>query len=203
MTYYNDLNVLPTASMEEIEASYNDLMNVENLEFDDEVRYNKAYSTLFNYNSRKKYDNLMEENTQKITAYNNNNYNGFLNIDCDNTDTDIININNENGENDMINDKNNEILNKIEHLFTQLNVRLENIEKKIYSNDKNNNNNFYKERKKINTHWKGGKKIVNVVTDVNNNGDMSRKLKTIGYDSDGNQEITYKNINSNNLNKDL
>lgn len=201
MTYYNDLNVLPTASMEEIDISYKKITSKEELSLDDKIKYNKAYSTLINYNSRKKYDNLMEENTQKITAYNNNNYNGFFNIDCENSDTEIININNENNDKDTSIDINNDILNKLEHLFAQLNVRLENIEKKIFNNNTNSNN-FYKERKKINTHWKAGKKIVNITTDVNNNGDFSRKLKTIGYDSDGNQEITYKNINTNNL-KDL
>lgn len=201
MTYYNDLNVLPTASMEEIDISYKKITSKEELSLDDKIKYNKAYSTLINYNSRKKYDNLMEENTQKITAYNNNNYNGFFNIDCENSDTEIININNENNDKDTNIDINNDILNKLEHLFAQLNVRLENIEKKIFNNNTNSNN-FYKERKKINTHWKAGKKIVNITTDVNNNGDFSRKLKTIGYDSDGNQEITYKNINTNNL-KDL
>lgn len=198
MTYYNDLNVLPTASMEEIDTSYKKIISKEELSLDDKIKYNKAYSTLIDYNSRKKYDNLMEENTPKITAFNNNNYNGFFNIDCDNSDTDIININNKNDDKDSNIDINNDILNKLEHLFAQLNVRLENIEKKIFNNNTNNNN-FYKERKKINTHWKAGKKIVNITTDVNNNGDLSRKLKTIGYDSDGNQEITYKNINTNNL----
>jgi DnaJ-class molecular chaperone len=201
MTYYNDLNVLPTASMEEVDISYKKIISKEELSLDDEMKYNKAYSTLIDYNSRKKYDNLMEENTPKITAFNNNNYNGFFNIDCDNSDTDIININNKNDDKDSNIDINNDVLNKLEHLFAQLNVRLENIEKKIFNNNTNNNN-FYKERKKINTHWKAGKKIVNITTDVNNNGDLSRKLKTIGYDSDGNQEITYKNINTNNL-KDL
>lgn len=200
MTYYNDLNVLPTASMEEIDTSYKKIISKEELSLDDKMKYNKAYSTLIDYNSRKKYDNLMEENTPKITAFNNNNYNGFFNIDCDNSDTEIININ-KNDDKDSNIDINNDILNKLEHLFAQLNVRLENIEKKIFNNNTNSNN-FYKERKKINTHWKAGKKIVNITTDVNNNGDLSRKLKTIGYDSDGNQEITYKNINTNNL-KDL
>ena len=87
-------------------------------------------------------------------------------------------------------------------LFLDLNIRLESIEKKIYSNEKSNNN-FYKERKKINTRWTKGKKVVNIVTDVNNNGELSRKLKAISYDSDGNQDIKYKTINNKNISEDI
>ena len=207
MTYYKDLGILPTASMEEISAAYNDLIEKLNsndeisdeLKLENRIKYNKVFATLSNYNSRRKYDNLMEETTKSITAYNLDNYYSYVSFNNDENE-------NENKD-DMINkndnkDDNTNILNKIETLFLDLNVRLENIEKKIYSNNKTNNN-FYKERKKINSRWTKGKKTVNIITDVNNNGDLSRKIKTIGYDSDGNEEIKYKTINNKNLDKNL
>lgn len=201
MSYYKDLEILPTASMEEISVAYNNIINKldedktlsDELRLDNKIKYNKVFATLSNYNSRRKYDNLMEESAKSITAYNSDNYYSYVSFN-NTEDEDVLNAN----EKD---DKNN-ILNKIETLFLDLNVRLESIEKKIYNNEKMNNN-FYKERKKINTKWTKGKKTVNIVTDINNNGEMSRKLKTIGYDSDGNEEIKYKTINANNFNKDL
>jgi len=203
MSYYKDLEILPTASMEEISVAYNNIINKldvdntlsEELRLDNKIKYNKVFATLSNYNSRRKYDNLMEESTKSITAYNSDNYYSYVSLN--NVEDDEVLNTNEKDDND-----NNNILNKIEKLFLDLNVRLESIEKKIYNNEKMNNN-FYKERKKINTKWTKGKKTVNIVTDINNNGEMSRKLKTIGYDSDGNEEIKYKTINANNFNKDL
>tara|TARA_B100000902_G_scaffold397923_1_gene463113 strand:- start:2715 stop:3320 length:606 start_codon:yes stop_codon:yes gene_type:complete len=201
MSYYKDLEILPTASMEEISVAYNNIINKldvdntlsEELRLDNKIKYNKVFATLSNYNSRRKYDNLMEESAKSITAYNSDNYYSYISFNNTEDDDEVLNTN----END-----DNNILNKIEKLFLDLNVRLESIEKKIYNNEKMNNN-FYKERKKINTKWTKGKKTVNIVTDVNNNGEMSRKLKTIGYDSDGNEEIKYKTINANNFSKDL
>ena len=201
MSYYKDLEILPTASMEEISVAYNNIINKldvdntlsEELRLDNKIKYNKVFATLSNYNSRRKYDNLMEESAKSITAYNSDNYYSYISFNNTEDDDEVLNTN----END-----DNNILNKIKKLFLDLNVRLESIEKKIYNNEKMNNN-FYKERKKINTKWTKGKKTVNIVTDVNNNGEMSRKLKTIGYDSDGNEEIKYKTINANNFSKDL
>mgnify|MGYP000926044753 CR=1 FL=1 len=199
MSYYTDLGILPTASMEEISIAYNNLMS-EDIDLDDKIRYNKSFATLENYNSRRKYDNLMEANTKVVTAYNNETFYSFLSINNESSNNEHIqnkndNIQNNNDITDIDTDTSNNILNKIEKLFLDLNIRLESIETKIYSNEKNNNN-FYKERKKINTKWNKGKKIVNILTDVNNNGDLSRKLKTIGYDSDGNEEIKYKTFNN-------
>lgn len=201
MSYYTDLGILPTASMEEISIAYNNLMS-EDIDLDDKIRYNKSFATLENYNSRRKYDNLMEANTKVVTAYNNETFYSFLSINNESSNNEYIQNKNDNIQNnnditdiDTDTDTSNNILNKIEKLFLDLNIRLESIETKIYSNEKNNNN-FYKERKKINTKWNKGKKIVNILTDVNNNGDLSRKLKTIGYDSDGNEEIKYKTFNN-------
>ena len=59
MSYYTDLGILPTASMEEISIAYNNLMS-EDIDLDDKIRYNKSFATLENYNSRRKYDNLMD-----------------------------------------------------------------------------------------------------------------------------------------------
>ena len=199
MSYYTDLGILPTASMEEISIAYNNLMS-EDIDLDDKIRYNKSFATLENYNSRRKYDNLMEANTKVVTAYNNETFYSFLSINNESSNNEHIqnkndNIQNNNDITDIDTDTSNNILNKIEKLFLDLNIRLESIETKININEKNNNN-FYKERKKINTKWNKGKKIVNILTDVNNNGDLSRKLKTIGYDSDGNEEIKYKTFNN-------
>ena len=202
--------------MEEISIAYNNLINNNtnsedkmkyNIELEDnmnfnkslenKMKYNKAFATLSNYNSRRKYDNLMEENSQSVTAYNidkYNTYSSYNNENDENNNSEVLKNNNE--------DTNNNILNKIETLFLDLNIRLESIEKKIYSNEKSNNN-FYKERKKINTRWTKGKKVVNIVTDVNNNGELSRKLKAISYDSDGNQDIKYKTINNKNISEDI
>ena len=187
--------------MDEILTAYNNIIN-NDTELDDKIKYNKAFTTLSNYNSRRKYDNLMEENSKPITAYNIDNFQSYLSFEDNNSKNNNIEVLNKDtsNDNDISNDEN--LLNKIESLFLDLNIRLESIEKKIYSNEINNNK-FYKERKKINTNWTRGKKVVNIVTDVNNNGDLSRKLKTIGYDSDGNQEVKYKTINNKNLPNDI
>jgi len=191
MSYYTDLNVLPTASMSDIKASYDEIMCVD-ISIDDKIKYNKAFATLSDYTSRRKYDNLMEEESQNITGYNNrNNYLDISNLDnCsikeDNINDNVLNDNNENSSN-------NDILDHIDKCFSELYNRLENIEKRLYQKDSNNNS-FYKERKKINTYYSKGKKVVNILTDVNRDGNFSSKLKTISYDSDGNEEITYKTL---------
>ena len=112
----------------------------------------------------------MEENSKPITAYNIDNFQSYLSFEDNNSKNNNIEVLNKDtsNDNDISNDEN--LLNKIESLFLDLNIRLESIEKKIYSNEINNNK-FYKERKKINTNWTRGKKVVNIVTDVNNNGD--------------------------------
>ena len=51
MSYYTDLNILPTSSMIEIEEAYNKLYN-EDLDMEQKLKYNRAYATLYNYNSR-------------------------------------------------------------------------------------------------------------------------------------------------------
>ena len=97
------------------------------------------------------------------------------------------------------NENNNDLFNYLNNLFSDLNLRLENIEKKLYQKE-DTNHSFYKERKKIHTKYVKGKKIVNINTNVNNNGQHKNKIKTISYDEDGNQEITYKILNKHNEN---
>ena len=178
MSYYTDLNVLPTASMSDIKASYDEIMCVD-ISIDDKIKYNKAFATLSDYTSRRKYDNLMEEESQNITGYNNrNNYLDISNLDnCsikeDNINDNVLNDNNENSSN-------NDILDHIDKCFSELYNRLENIEKRLYQKDSNNNS-FYKERKKINTYYSKGKKVVNILTDVNRDGNFSSKIKNINY----------------------
>ena len=101
MSYYTDLGILPTASMEEISIAYNNLMS-EDIDLDDKIRYNKSFATLENYNSRRKYDNLMEANTKVVTAYNNETFYSFLSI------------NNESSNNEHIQNKNDNIQNNNE-----------------------------------------------------------------------------------------
>lgn len=200
MSYYTDLNVLPTASMSDIKGAYEILMQNKDMHLDYKIKYNKAYATLYDYTSRRKYDNLMEEENKTITAYNNKNkYLDISNLDNNNNEDDNL-------EENLINEinlNNNDILDHIDKCFSKLNSRLENIEKRLYQKDSNNNS-FYKERKKINTYYSKGKKVVNILTDVNRDGKFSSKLKTISYDSDGNEEVTYKKINKKKNNeKDL
>ena len=60
MEHYINLNLPPTATMEEIKNAYNNLINNE-LDEEQKIKLNKAFSVLYDYSSRKKYDNLMEE----------------------------------------------------------------------------------------------------------------------------------------------
>lgn len=197
MSYYTDLNVLPTASMSDIKASYDEIMQ-DNMSIDDKIKYNKAFATLSDYTSRRKYDNLMEEDNQNIMAYNNkSNYLEISNLNNSFIEEDNLNNNVLSDSND--NSNSNDILDHLDKCFSEVNNRLENIEKRLYQKDSNNNS-FYKERKKINTFYSKGKKVVNILTDVNRDGKFSSKLKTISYDSDGNEEITYKTLKKKNNN---
>ena len=193
MSYYTDLNVLPTASMSDIKESYESIM-CNDMTIDDKIKYNKAFATLSDYTSRRKYDNLMEEDSKNITAYNNkSNYLEISNSSDFFSKEEYVNedLLDDNTNND------NKILDHIDKCFSELNNRLENIEKRLYQKDSINNS-FYKERKKINTYYSKGKKVVNILTDVNRDGNFSSKLKTISYDSDGNEEITYKTLKKKN-----
>ena len=181
MEHYINLNLPPTATMEEIKNSYKKLFK-ENLDEEEKMKLNKAYSILYDYSSRKKYDNLMEE-IINVTPFKKEDQ--FHNI---NESKDKSNFDSELTEDE------NKIINHLDKLFINLNNRLENIEKLIY-NKEINGNNFYKERKKIETSFSNGKKIVNITTDINNNGDKKKQKKTISYDKDGNQDIHYKNYN--------
>ena len=189
MSYYSDLNVSPTATMDDIKFSYERILK-SNLSHDQKIKYNKAFVTLYDYTSRKKYDKLMEENSKNILGYNNEN--SYLDI----SNIDNFMLDNEEKINDNIlndNTEENKILDHFDKCFSEINKRLENIEKRLYQKESNKNS-FYKERKKINTFYSKGKKVVNIMTDVNRDGNFSSKLKTISYDSEGNEEITYKTL---------
>ena len=89
----------------------------------------------------------MEEDNQNITVYNNkSNYLDISNLDSsfieDNLDDNVLNDSNNNL-------KNNDILDRLDKCFSEVYNRLENIEKRLYQKESNNNS-FYKERKKIN-----------------------------------------------------
>jgi curved DNA-binding protein CbpA len=183
MEHYINLNLLPTATMEEINNSYKSLFS-EDLSDDEKIKLNKAFTVLSDYSSRKKYDNLMEE-INNVTPFVKEDL--FQNLNETNEEP--------NYEKYLSNDE-NKIINHLDKLFINLNERLENIEKLLY-NKEINNNNYYKERKKIHTSFSNGKKIVNIITDINNNGEKKKQEKTISYDKDGNQNIHYKNYNLN------
>lgn len=140
MSYYTDLNVLPTASMSDIKVSYDEIMR-DDMSIDDKIKYNKAFATLSDYTSRRKYDNLMEEDTQNIMAYNNkSNYLDISNLDSSLLEEDIMN---DNVLSNNDNTNNNDILDHLDKCFSELYNRLENIEKRLYQKDSNNNS-FYK-----------------------------------------------------------
>ena len=141
----------------------------------------------------------MEEVTNNIAGYNIETYSYLeTGVDNDNENHDTRFIDNSISKN-LDNENNNDLFNYLNNLFSDLNLRLENIEKKLYQKE-DTNHSFYKERKKIHTKYVKGKKIVNINTNVNNNGQHKNKIKTISYDEDGNQEITYKILNKHNEN---
>lgn len=183
MEHYINLNLLPTATMDEIHNSYNKLFK-EDLNEDQKLKLNKAFSVLSDYSSRKKYDNLMEE-INNVTPFKKDDQ--FQNL---NESSEELHFDRD------LTDEESKIINHLDKLFINLNERLENIEKLLY-NKEINNNNYYKERKKIHTSFSNGKKIVNITTDVNNNGMKNKQQKTISYDKEGNQSVQYKNFNLN------
>lgn len=187
MSYYDDLGLQPTVTTEEIEKTYNILLKKINK--NERKKIDIAYRTLIDYNSRRKYDYIIQECLNNVIAHNhdNNNYEE-LNIKNDNNT-----YNEDSILNNSLNDNDN-LKNFLINEFSNIKSRLDKIEKLIY-NKSITDNKFYKERKKINTKFHKGKKVVNILTDVNNNGILSSKIKTISYDSDGNQIISYKKLN--------
>ena len=115
MSYYKDLNVLPTATMQEIESAYFRINSNDSISQNDKNQIIKAYITLSDYNSRRKYDNLMEEMNKVAPLNEENNY---QNINQDSIIEDILYTTTDDDINHNLN-----------RLFSELNVRLENIEK--------------------------------------------------------------------------
>ena len=144
MEHYINLNLLPTATMDDIKKSYKELFK-EDLNDDDKLKLNKAFSVLSDYSSRKKYDNLMEE-INNVTPFKKDDQ--FQNL---NESSEELNF-----DRDLTDDE-NKIISHLDKLFINLNERLENIEKLLY-NKEINNNNYYKERKKFILVFQMGKK---------------------------------------------
>lgn len=193
MSYYTILGILPIASMDEIKDAFLTKINLAVLE-DDKNSLTKAYETLIDYNSRRKYDKVLEEdNNDDVKAYNNENHDNCQELEQDDNYTDNFNDN----FNDNFIEKNNDLdvhdlLKKLNEQLSSIVFRLENIEKRLYTKDINNSN-FYKERKLIKeTYSTTGKKVVDIQINKNNNGKKSFRTKTIDYDSDGSQNITTK-----------
>lgn len=181
MSLYSILNLIPTASMDEIKNAYDlKLLNCSN---DEDINLiNKAFETLSDYNSRRKYDNVLEEDeNDDVRGFNLENNCETLEMEEDNYENKMIDniINNDNDQND--------ILKTINQQLSNILFRLDNIEKRLYSKDINPN--FFKERKKINERFYKGKKVVDIHIDRNVNGKKSSSHKTIDYDSDGNKNI--------------
>lgn len=193
MSYYTILGILPIASMDEIKEAFLTKNNLAVLE-DDKNSLTKAYETLIDYNSRRKYDKVLEEdNNDDVKAYNNENHDNCQELEQDDNYTDNFNDN----FNDNFIEQNNDLdvhdlLKKLNEQLSSIVFRLENIEKRLYTKDINNSN-FYKERKLIKeTYSTTGKKVVDIQINKNNNGKKSFRTKTIDYDSDGSQNITTK-----------
>ena len=193
MSYYTILGILPIASMDEIKEAFLTKINLAVLE-DDKNSLTKAYETLIDYNSRRKYDKVLEEdNNDDVKAYNNENHDNCQELEQDDNYTDNFNDN----FNDNFIENNNDLdvhdlLKKLNEQLSSIVFRLENIEKRLYTKDINNSN-FYKERKLIKeTYSTTGKKVVDIQINKNNNGKKSFRTKTIDYDSDGSQNITTK-----------
>ena len=191
MNYYSVLDIVPTASMEDIKNVYNEKLN-DCLNEDDRNLLNKAYETLIDYNSRRKYDNSLKDISEDVK--------GYTKSECESFEMEEDNFNSNNLDNldsfdnlllcnDDLDVK--DLLKKINDQFSNILFRLENIEKRIYSNNFNDSTGkYYKERKKIDTRYNKGKKVVTIATDINNNGKKSNKQKTIEYDENGNQKVT-------------
>ena len=193
MSYYTILGILPIASMDEIKEAFLTKIDLAVLE-DDKNSLTKAFETLIDYNSRRKYDKVLEEdNNDDVKAYNNENHDNCQELEQDDNYTDNFSDN----FNDNFIENNNDLdvhdlLKKLNEQLSSIVFRLENIEKRLYTKDINNSN-FYKERKLIKeTYSTTGKKVVDIQINKNNNGKKSFRTKTIDYDSDGSQNITTK-----------
>ena len=83
MSYYTILDIIPTASMDEIKDAY--LKKIDDVDLEDEKNFlNKAYETLSDYNSRRKYDKVLEEdNNDDVKAYNNENHDNCFEVEQD------------------------------------------------------------------------------------------------------------------------
>lgn len=199
MSYYAILDILPTSSMEEIKEAYLKKLDVI-VQEDEKNTLIKAYETLIDYNSRRKYDKVLEEdNNDDVKAYNNETHDNCLEVEQDDNFTDNFNDN----FNDTFIESNDldvsELLKKLNEQMSSIVFRLENIEKRLYTKDINSNN-FYKERKLIKEKYLStGKKVVDIQINKNNNGKKSFRSKTIDYDSDGYQNITTKIPPNNNI----
>lgn len=174
MSLYKYLNLTPSATMKDIDLSYKNLKKTQNTE--------KAFNILSDYNSRRQYDIITEDN--ELDDINNDiNENNYY-IFEDNTNDQKL------SEDNLINESNiKSSLDNIFKLMVNINMRLDNIEKEIYK--KKDNNVHYVERKKITTSYNKGKKTTNILTNINNNGKYVCKKKSISYDQDGNEIITY------------
>ena len=193
MNYYSVLDIVPTASMEDIKNVYNEKLN-DCLNEDDRNLLNKAYETLIDYNSRRKYDNSLKDISEDVKGYTKSECESFE-MEEDNFNSNSNNLDNLDSFDNLLlcNDDLDvkDLLKKINDQFSNILFRLENIEKRIYSNNFNDSTGkYYKERKKIDTRYNKGKKVVTIATDINNNGKKSNKQKTIEYDENGNQKVT-------------
>ena len=193
MNYYSVLDIVPTASMEDIKNVYNEKLN-NCLNEDDRNLLNKAYETLIDYNSRRKYDNSLKDISEDVKGYTKSECESFE-MEEDNFNSNSNNLDNLDSFDNLLlcNDDLDvkDLLKKINDQFSNILFRLENIEKRIYSNNFNDSTGkYYKERKKIDTRYNKGKKVVTIATDINNNGKKSNKQKTIEYDENGNQKVT-------------
>jgi DnaJ-class molecular chaperone len=184
--YYKTLNILPFVTNEEIKNSYEKI--IKNYEKDDltedELRekldIQKAYITLSDYHSRTVYDDQLQGNN-------------------DNVDPRQMGISNSSSNPQNMYDDDSGVLaltnsmnsTNIENMMLQIITRLDEIQQEI-KEIKDNNINFYKEKKIVNNIIKkNGQKTSTTIIITNENGEITKTKKFELYNSKGNLIKTY------------
>tara|TARA_B110000971_G_C19960048_1_gene477542 strand:+ start:378 stop:971 length:594 start_codon:yes stop_codon:yes gene_type:complete len=192
MSYYEVFNLMPSASMIELEEMYEKIKKTEENTND----IDKAYRTLINYHSRREYDDQLDKCSNNQVLPNNkmsqlssqpkdifNDVNNFGNM----TEVNMPIL--DNWKDVRIDDSKLIQENNIEKYMLNINKKLESIE----NNLKNitNKTNYYREKKNIETIFKDGCKKITITTTTNDNGIKNITNKVIKYDKFGKKRTYY------------
>jgi len=172
--------------MDAINDAYK-IYNKNNLDEDKLRDIEKAYQTLSNYHSRRKYDSQFEDNNivKDITASNENTGNEFF-LNKDHEELNQISNFSSTDSSNLYSNRN--FSDSFDNQMINLNRRLEQIEKKL---DTGNKTNFYREKKTIKDTLKDGKKIITIEYIRNDNGFRTKSTKVIEYDKDGGKKTYF------------